>query len=148
MNDLLKLLDGSADDVKTGLAGLSHDDLLKLRTAEKDGKARKGVLDMLDAAISAADAARSGGTVQMASTDANGVTNLDHSGPANIAAATSIDTAGAPQQIVPDVDMEHPAVDNDPRANTTETMNRIDFNDPHRSGSDVVTDALKAQPNG
>ncbi|KMS54715.1 hypothetical protein V473_15360 [Sphingobium cupriresistens LL01] len=30
MNDVTKLLDGSVDDVKGGLADLSHDDLLKL----------------------------------------------------------------------------------------------------------------------
>nr|WP_086491263.1 hypothetical protein [Novosphingobium panipatense] len=49
---------------------------------------------------------------------------------ANIPPATEIDTSGAPQQIVPDVDMSHPAVDDDPRAGTTDEQNRIDFNDP------------------
>jgi hypothetical protein len=171
MNDLLKLLDSNAGDVTKGLAGLSHDDLLKLRTAENDGKTRKGVLDALDAAITAADAARAGGVVQMTadSTATDGATDeaargvegdavaqdgetgigivadLDHSAKAEIAPAEAIDTAGAPQQIVPDVDMQHPAVDNDPRANTTEDMNRIDFNDPVRSGREVVEDALRIQ---
>ncbi|QBE91911.1 hypothetical protein DRN02_007700 [Sphingomonas paucimobilis] len=55
-----------------------------------------------------------------------------------VAPATEIDTSGAPQQIVPDVDMSHPAVDNDPRANTTADQNRIDFNDPTISGADQV----------
>jgi hypothetical protein len=68
--------------------------------------------------------------------------DLDNSPAAELAPATDIDTSGAPQQIVPDVDLDHPAVDGDPRANTTETMNRIDFNDPRRAGVDVVTDAL------
>lgn len=64
--------------------------------------------------------------------------------PADIAPATEIDTSGAPQQIVPDVDMSHPAVDNDPRAGTTDVQNRIDFNDPTREGIDVVTE--RTQP--
>lgn len=114
MSDLLKLLDGSIDDVKNGLAGKSRDDLIALRTAEQGGKTRKGVLDALTAAI--------GG----------------EGGDNGVAPATEIDTAGAPQQIVPDVDMSHPAVDNDPRANTTADQNRIDFNDPTESGQETV----------
>jgi hypothetical protein len=55
-----------------------------------------------------------------------------------IAPATDIDTAGAPQQIVPDVDLDHPAVDNDPRAGTTVEQNRIDFNDPTLEGHEAV----------
>lgn len=57
---------------------------------------------------------------------------------ADIAAATKIDTSGAPQQIVPDVDLEHPAVDSDPRAGTSVAQNQIDFNDPTLSGQDAV----------
>jgi hypothetical protein len=169
MNDLLKLLDGNAEDVKTGLAGKSHDDLLKLREAEQNGKTRKGVLEALDAAITEADAARAGGRVQAEPAgdgsgddeDARGVesgaltrsgtagvgiaADLDTSGPAQIAPADEFDTAGAPQQIVPDVDPTHPAVDNDPRAGTTDHMNRIDFNDPVKPGVEVVEAALKDQ---
>jgi hypothetical protein len=52
------------------------------------------------------------------------------------------DAAGAPQQIVPDVDPSHPAVDADPRANTTVDQNRIDFNDPTISGQEAVERAL------
>lgn len=59
--------------------------------------------------------------------------------------ADKIDTAGAPQQIVPDVDMEHPAVDNDPRAGTTAEQNKIDFNDPSLSGAEAVAKNLKDQ---
>lgn len=142
MSDLLKLLDGGADDVKAGLAGKSHDDLLKLRAAEQDGKTRKGVLEALDAAITAADTARAGGRVSGTAAIA---ADLDTSAPANIDPATAIDTSGAPQQIVPDVDLDHPAVDNDPRAGTTEVQNRIDFNDPVRPGHEVVEQSLKDQ---
>ena len=65
--------------------------------------------------------------------------------PAQIAPATDVDTAGAPQQIVPDVDLTHPAVDNDPRAGTTVEQNKIDFNDPTKSGADAVAEALAKQ---
>jgi hypothetical protein len=65
--------------------------------------------------------------------------------PANIPAAGGIDTSGAPQQVVPDVDMSHPAVDSDPRAGTTVDQNRIDFNDPTVPGHQAVAEALNAQ---
>ena len=64
--------------------------------------------------------------------------DLDTSGPANIPAATDFSPSGAPEQIVPDVDPDHPAVDNDPRAHTTVDQNRIDFNDPTLSGAEAV----------
>jgi hypothetical protein len=43
--------------------------------------------------------------------------------------------------------MSHPAVDNDPRANTTARQNRIDFNDPTIEGHEAVEQNLKAQAN-
>ena len=61
---------------------------------------------------------------------------------ANIAPATSFSTSGAPVQIVPDVDPSHPAVDNDPRAGTSLLQNKIDFNDPTKSGHQVVAEKL------
>ncbi|WP_342657127.1 hypothetical protein NPJ82_09235 [Sphingomonas sp. NY01] len=67
---------------------------------------------------------------------------------AAVAPATEIDTSGAPQQIVPDVDMTHPAVDNDPRAGTTTEQNRIDFNDPTISGADQVAINLGMKTEG
>lgn len=69
--------------------------------------------------------------------------DLDTSGAANLAPATEFDAAGVPQQIVPDVDPDHPAVDNDPRANTTKQQNQIDFNDPTLSGAEAVAQNLK-----
>jgi hypothetical protein len=65
--------------------------------------------------------------------------------PTDIAPATTIDPSGAPVQIVPDVDMDHPAVDANPRSNTTENQNRIDFNDPSLDGREVVEKALADQ---
>jgi hypothetical protein len=64
---------------------------------------------------------------------------------ANIPAATEFSTSGAPVQVVPDVDADHPAVDNNPRASTTVLQNKIDFNDPTKPGYDAVTDNLNAQ---
>ena len=73
------------------------------------------------------------------------VTSLDTSGPANIAPATEFEPSGAPTQTVPDVDPNHPAVDANPRANTTVMQNRIDFNDPTIPGHEAVEQALKDQ---
>lgn len=64
---------------------------------------------------------------------------------ADIAPAGKVDTSGAPQQIVPDVDLEHPAVDNDPRAGTTVEQNQIDFNDPTLTGQEAVEKSLADQ---
>lgn len=71
--------------------------------------------------------------------------DLDTSGAANLAPAKTLDAAGVPQQIVPDVDLTHPAVDNDPRARTTVNQNAIDFNDPRISGAESVKRNLEAQ---
>lgn len=65
--------------------------------------------------------------------------------PAEIAPATEIDTSGAPQQIVPDVDLDHPAVDSDPRAGTSVEQNKIDFNDPTLTGQEAVQKNLDEQ---
>ncbi len=65
--------------------------------------------------------------------------------PANLPAATEVNTSGAVQQVVPDVDLSHPAVDDNPRARTSVDQNRIDFNDPTLSGAEAVEANLKAQ---
>ena len=57
--------------------------------------------------------------------------------------ATEFDPSGAAVQIVEDVDPSHPAVDNDPRANTTADQNRIDFNDPTLESAEAVEKNLK-----
>ena len=73
---------------------------------------------------------------------ANGATTADRdtSGPANVAPATEFSPSGAPRQVT-EIDVDHPAVDNDPRAHTTILMNRLDFNAPGKTGAD-----LHAQP--
>lgn len=73
----------------------------------------------------------------------SGVDALDEK--ASISPATQIDPSGAPVQIVPDVDMSHPAVDANPRHGTTVGQNRIDFNDPNKTGSEAVAEMLNAQ---
>jgi hypothetical protein len=94
-------------------------------------KVKKVAATKITAARDAADVATTTGTV---TTDK-----------ANIPPATEIDPSGAPVQIVPDVDLAHPAVDNDPRKGTSVNQNRIDFNDPTTSGAEAVADNLNAQ---
>jgi hypothetical protein len=65
--------------------------------------------------------------------------------PANLPAATEVSTSGAVQQIVPDVDLSHPAVDDNPRANTSVVQNKIDFNDPTIPGHQAVAESLNEQ---
>lgn len=153
MTDITKLTTGSVDDLKNALASLSHDDLLRLKAAEEAGQKRSTAIKAIDAAIAAADATRAGGRVTAEPRDealhpAAIAADLNPSEPAGIAPAKTIDTSGAPQQIVPGVDMAHPAVDADPRANTTELQNRIDFNDPARNGREVVEEALAKSAEG
>lgn len=64
---------------------------------------------------------------------------------ADIAPAKTFSTSGAPVQVVPDVDPDHPAIDNDPRKGTTVLQNKIDMNDPTITGSEAVEQNLKAQ---
>lgn len=134
MGDLNTILDGNVDAVTTAVAGMSHVDLHAARKIEEAGKNRKGVLSAIDAALAAA-ADSANAAAHTAAADAGAK-------PADLAPADTIDTAGAPQQIVPDVDMSHPAVDADPRAGTTVAQNQIDFNDPNRDGREVVEEAL------
>ena len=69
---------------------------------------------------------------------------LDTSPAANIAPATEFSPSGAPRQVT-DIDVDNPAVDNDPRAGTTANQNRIDFNDPSIEGHEAVEKNLKDQ---
>ncbi|MDO7843448.1 hypothetical protein [Sphingomonas immobilis] len=68
---------------------------------------------------------------------------LDNSGAADITPAAEFSPSGAPRQVT-EIDIDHPAVDNDPRAGTTNNQNRIDFNDPTISGQEAVEKALAA----
>ncbi|MES3100080.1 hypothetical protein [Sphingomonas faeni] len=63
---------------------------------------------------------------------------------ADLAAASEFSPSGAPRQTT-DIDLDHPAVDNNPRSGTTDDQNRIDFNDPSLDGREAVEKALKAQ---
>ncbi|KMS54716.1 hypothetical protein [Sphingobium cupriresistens] len=103
------------------------------------------MLDALAAAITAAEADRAQGFTQASANPPAIAAQLDTSGPANIPAADAFDPSGAPLQVVPDVDPNHPAVDNDPRAGTTELQNRIDFNDPTKPGHQIVAEQLADQ---
>jgi hypothetical protein len=78
-----------------------------------------------------------------------GAGNLDNSGPADASAVTGATSpSGALQEdeaLTPEM-LEHPAVDNNPRANTTQNMNRADFNDPAQKDQDAVIDKLGLEP--
>lgn len=63
---------------------------------------------------------------------------------ANIPSASEFEASGAPGQ-TSGIDASHPAVDDDPRANTTVDQNRIDFNDPTISGAEAVRRNLEEQ---
>lgn len=65
-----------------------------------------------------------------------------------VAPATEFEASGAPHQIVPDVDPNHPAVDANPRAGTSVDQNRIDFNDPTLTGAEAVEQNLADQAGG
>lgn len=159
MTDLNKLLDGTVEDVKGRLAGLDAASLAALLAAEQAAKNRKGVVDAIEEAHTAASA----GGVTYTSTTHRGdptpaVTTanigngaviatgaaIDTSPPANIAPADTFDPAGAPVQPAT-IDLDHVSLDRNPRANTTVDQNRIDFNDPVRTGSEIVTDQLASK---
>lgn len=72
---------------------------------------------------------------------------LDTSGEANITPASAFTPAGVPDQVT-DIDVGHPAVDNDPRAGTTVEQNKIDFNDPTITGAEAVEKNLAGQAKG
>lgn len=67
--------------------------------------------------------------------------------PANIPAAKEFSTSGAPVQVT-DFDPSHPAVDDNPRRETTVDQNKIDFNDPGLSMEDAVVKNLTEQGSG
>lgn len=62
----------------------------------------------------------------------------------DLAPATKPDASGALVEpaILEGVDTAHPAVDDQPRQGLPPESNRIDFNDPHKSGSEAVAEAL------
>ncbi len=63
---------------------------------------------------------------------------------ANIPAATSFSPSGAPNQ-TSDIPVDHPAVDNDPRKDTSALQNRADYNDPSLSSAEAVAENLRKQ---
>lgn len=66
--------------------------------------------------------------------------------PAKIAPATEFEASGAVIEpaVVEEVDMKHPAVDDNPRAGTSVEQNQIDFNDPTKTQEEAVVDNLKS----
>ncbi len=57
------------------------------------------------------------------------------------ASASQFEASGAPAQTA-GIPAGHAALDTDPRADTSADQNRIDFNDPNKSGSEAVAENL------
>lgn len=125
--------------------------------AERQDGDAAGATSMLEehldpAAASAAGDEPRGDTIGDAATTASApltdhhtiAADLDGSGPANISDAVAFLPSGAVLQSVHQVDRSHPAVDANPRANTTANMNRIDFNHPTKTGAELAADQLEA----
>jgi hypothetical protein len=65
----------------------------------------------------------------------------------NLTPATSVAASGAfiEPEIVDRIDVDHPAVDNNPRKGQPKLANQIDFNDPHIDSAEAVKRNLEAQ---
>lgn len=65
----------------------------------------------------------------------------------NLTPATKVEASGAfiEPEIVERIDVDHPAVDNNPRAGQPKVANQIDFNDPHLENAEAVERNLKDQ---
>lgn len=87
------------------------------------------------------------GTSKVKLSDVPGVPDTAGITEDNLAPATEFDASGAVIEptIVERVDMEHPAVDNEPRKGQPVVANQIDFNDPTKTEAEAVEDNLKAQ---
>lgn len=61
--------------------------------------------------------------------------------------ATKVEASGAfiEPEIVERIDVEHPAVDNNPRKGQPKLANQIDFNDPHLTSEEAVEKNLDHQ---
>lgn len=66
--------------------------------------------------------------------------------PADIGAAGTDSISGSGAILEPDaaskIDVDHPAVDNNPRAGTTVRQNQVDFNDPSLKDAEAVAEQL------
>lgn len=69
---------------------------------------------------------------------ASGDANVSPAGPDSMNASGAIMEPDALQS----VDVDHPAVDNNPREGTTVRQNQIDFNDPGKKDEEAVRDNL------
>lgn len=103
-----------------------------------------GSSDTVDLVTGSTDTLSATDTVADTSIPIITAASFDTSPTADIAAATEFEASGAPVQSS-GFDLDHASLDTNPRENTTETMNRIDFNDPVKTGREVVEAALKSQ---
>lgn len=114
MADHLKLLEGNAKTIAAASASLTAVERAELLNAELEGKNRATVVAALQPV------------------DVDPVVFI----PAG--SEGSIEDV----MVSADVSTSHVSLDSDVRAGTTDIQNRVDFNDPSRSGVDVVTEQL------
>lgn len=100
--------------------------------------------------VAAAEDTGSVDTSNVALSPVPGATDVDLAKPDELEPATLVEASGAMIEptIVDRIDTSHPAVDNEPRKGQPVIANRIDFNDPHATGSEAVENNLKDQAAG
>jgi hypothetical protein len=159
--DNSKLLDGTVEEVKAGLAGLDAATLGDLLATEQAGKNRKGVIDAIEEAQTEARNPTGRATTYTSTTDRGGRLRGDAHRQHRARGAWDRRVAGhlwpgrhrashgVQHQRRACPDGRHRAGPcrrrQHPRANTTVDMNRIDFNDPVKNGAEIVAENLKAQ---
>lgn len=106
--------------------------------------------DMRTDPLTEAQDARPGSAETIAaSIEAQDAERAERMKPAKIGAedAQAFEASGALVEsgALDEIDVKHPAVDSNPRANTTVRQNQIDFNDPTLSDRQAVAQRLEAQ---
>jgi len=86
-------------------------------------------------------------TTDIKPTDVLGVSDTTGMTQDTLTPATDVAASGAfiEPEIVARIDVDHPAVDNNPRKGQPAIANQIDFNDPHAETQAAVERNLKAQ---
>ncbi len=86
-------------------------------------------------------------TTDIKPTDVLGVSDTTGMTQDTLTPATDVAASGAfiEPEIVARIDVDHPAVDNNPRKGQPAIANQIDFNDPHAETQAAVEHNLKAQ---
>lgn len=83
-------------------------------------------------------------TTNIKTSDVPGVSDTEGMTEDTLTPATKIDASGAfiEPEIAEQINVEHPAVDNNPRKGQPKLANQIDFNDPHLTSEEAVAKNL------